>query len=153
VPEFKTFNHGYTYSGHPVAAAAAVANLGVLDRDGLLPKAADRGNYLLAKLREAAGSHPLVGNIRGVGLMCGVELSANRTARMPFDPALGVAARVFRAAADLGLLVRGLPTNDTIAFSPPFVVSEVEINEITRRFSLSLDRVAAELERDRLWLA
>jgi hypothetical protein len=63
------------------------------------------------------------------------------------------AARVFRAAADLGLLVRGLPTNDTIAFSPPFVVSEVEINEITRRFSLSLDRVAAELERDRLWLA
>jgi L-2,4-diaminobutyrate transaminase len=153
VPEFKTFNHGYTYSGHPVAAAAGVANLRVLEEDDLLPKAAKRGEYLLRRLRETVGAHPLVGNIRGVGLMCGVELSARREECKPFDAALGVAGRVSRAAADLGLLVRGLPTNDTIALSPPFVVSEAEIDTMTQRLRSSLDRVAADLARERLWSA
>jgi L-2,4-diaminobutyrate transaminase len=150
-PQFKTFNHGYTYSGHPLAAAAAVANIEVLESDGLLQRAADRGQYLQRMLRAKVGSHPLVGDIRGVGLMCGVELSAQRTSRTAFNPALGVAGRVFKAGADNGLLLRGLPTNDTMAFSPPFVVSEAEIDEMVRRFGVALDCVAHELGKERLW--
>jgi L-2,4-diaminobutyrate transaminase len=151
VPQFETFNHGLTYSGHPVAAAAAVANLTVLEADGLLRRAADRGRYLLRELRAKVGNHPLVGDIRGVGLMCGVELSAQRSSRTAFDPGVGVAGRVYRAGAERGLLVRGLPTNDTMAFSPPFVVSEAEIDEMVRRFAVALDCVAGELQKERLW--
>jgi L-2,4-diaminobutyrate transaminase len=151
IPQFKSFNHGFTYSGHPVAAAAAIANLDVLEQDQLLPRAADRGRTLLQELRSQVGDHPLVGDIRGVGLMCGVELSANRRSRTAFDPALGVAGRVLRAAAERGLLVRGLPTNDTMAFSPPFVVSRAEIVEMVHRFVPALDCVASDLKKEGVW--
>jgi L-2,4-diaminobutyrate transaminase len=149
--QFQVLNHGFTYSGHPLGTAAALANVEVLEQDNLVPQAAERGQYLLGQLRARVGNHPLVGDVRGVGLMCGVELSAHRPSRTAFDPSLRVAARVFDAAAERGLLVRGLPTNDTVAFSPPFVVSEAEIDTMIGRFSLALDAVAVGLEQQHLW--
>src|SRR3954454_19859031 len=115
------FGHGYTYTAHPVAAAAALANLDIIEHDGLVEQAAARGARLHAQLHEAFDDHPLVGEVRGVGLIAAVELVARRDPPLAFDRALGVGARVARGCLERGLITRALPDADTIAFSPPFV--------------------------------
>jgi L-2,4-diaminobutyrate transaminase len=136
------FGHGYTYSAHPLAAAAALANLDVFERDELVPQAAARGAYMHARLREAFAHHPLVAEVRGLGLIGAVEFGDGGA---PFDPALKVGARVNRRCLDLGLISRALPSADTIAFSPPFVVTEAELDEMVAIARRAVDEVAAEL--------
>jgi L-2,4-diaminobutyrate transaminase len=139
------FGHGYTYTAHPVAAAAALANLDIIEHDGLVEQAAARGARLHAQLHEAFDDHPLVGEVRGVGLIAAVELVARRDPPLAFDRALGVGARVARGCLERGLITRALPDADTIAFSPPFVVSEEEIDAMVSRARDAVDEVAAEL--------
>jgi L-2,4-diaminobutyrate transaminase len=117
------FGHGFTTSGHPAAAAAALANLDIIENEGLVTCAGALGGQLLARLTKALRDHPLVGDVRGCGLMVGVELVANRSSRQNFPIEAKVAARVARAAIETGVLVRALPANDVIAFSPPFVIT------------------------------
>jgi L-2,4-diaminobutyrate transaminase len=136
------FGHGYTYSAHPVAAAAALANLEVLERDRLVEQAGARGEYLRARLQEAFADHPLVAEVRGIGLLGAVELGRDGA---PLEPALRAGPRVYERCLELGLITRALPSSDTIAFSPPFVVSEDEIDEMVALARRAIDDVAEEL--------
>ena len=142
------FGHGYTYTAHPLAAAAALANLDVLERDGLVEQAAARGEHMRMRLREAFAEHPLVGEVRGLGLIAAVEFVAEKAPPRGFDPALKVGLRVARRCLELGLITRALPAADTIAFSPPFVVSESELDEMVAIARRAVDEIEAELRRE-----
>lgn len=137
------FGHGYTYSAHPLAAAAGLANLDILEGDKLVEQARRRGEYLRARLQETFAEHPLVADVRGVGLVAAVEFARNGK---PFDPALKFGPRVYTRCLEHGLISRALPASDTIAFSPPFVVSESELDEMVSRAALALNEVACEVE-------
>jgi L-2,4-diaminobutyrate transaminase len=142
------FGHGYTYSAHPLAAAVAITNLDLIENEGLVAQAAERGTQLNTLLREELADHPLVGEVRGTGLLAALEFVARKDPAAPFDPALKVAARVTRRCLELGLITRALPAGDTIAFSPPFVITEDEVGEIVRIARHAVDDVAAELRSE-----
>ena len=134
------FAHGYTYSGHPVCCAVALEVLTIMKERDLVGHVQHVGPRLQAGLRRLA-DHRLVGNVRGVGLIAGVELMKDKAARVPFDPP-GSVGSVFVARAQAhGLIVRNL--QDTIALCPPLIVTEAEIDEILRRFEMSLAETAA----------
>jgi L-2,4-diaminobutyrate transaminase len=143
--EYGPFAHGYTYSGHPVAAAAALANLDVIEREGLVEHAARMGAYLQTSLREAFADHELVGEVRGVGLIAGVELVEDRATKKPFDLSRGVTRRLQQLLMEEGLLCR--PLFNTLAFSPPLVLGEEDVDSIVAMFSRGLDRLTVELRR------
>lgn len=140
-----TFGHGYTYTAHPLAAAAALANLDVIERDGLVERAGTLGAYMQQKLHDSFDDHPLVGEVRGAGLIAAVEFVAAREPLRAFEPALKVGARVTRCCLEHGVITRALPMADTIAFSPPFVTTEEQIDRMVSTARLALDEVAAEL--------
>ncbi|HEY3185742.1 MAG TPA: aminotransferase [Gaiellaceae bacterium] len=142
------FGHGYTYTAHPVSAAAGIANLDVLERDGLVEQAAARGEHMHARLREAFADHPLVGEVRGLGLIGAVEFVAEKAPPRAFDPALKVGPRIARRCLELGLITRALPAADTIAFSPPFVVTEAELDTMVSLARRAVDEIEAELRRE-----
>ena len=137
------FAHGYTYSGHPVAAAAALANLDIIEREGLVQNAAEVGRYLQSRLREAVSDHPLVGEVRGVGLIAGVELVADRGTKRPFDASRTVAKRLHELLLEEGVICR--PLFNTLAFSPPLVVTKGDVDEIVSMFARGLERLTDEL--------
>lgn len=150
---YGTFAHGYTYSAHPLAAAAALANLKLIEDENLVEQAASRGRFMHQLLAEAFSSHPMVGDIRGFGLIGAVEFVARRNPATRFDPALKVAARITKAALRRGLITRALPNADTISFSPPFVISEEEITEMVSRARAAVDEVMAEMVSECSWKA
>ena len=145
------FGHGFTYSGHPIAAAAALANLKVIEDEKLVAQAGSRGEIMHKHLRAAFADHPAVGDVRGFGLIGAVEFVAARNPAQRFDPALKVGVRVAKAALANGLITRGLPDGDSIAFSPPFVISEDEIAEMVKRARLAVDQVFGELKAEGHW--
>jgi L-2,4-diaminobutyrate transaminase len=142
------FGHGYTYTAHPVSAAVGIANLDVLERDGLVEQAAARGEHMHARLREAFADHPLVGEVRGLGLIGAVEFVAEKAPPRAFEPSLKVGPRIARRCLELGLITRALPAADTIAFSPPFVVSEAELDTMVSLARRAVDEIEAELRRE-----
>jgi L-2,4-diaminobutyrate transaminase len=142
---YGVFSHGYTYSAHPLAAAAAMTNLDIIERDGLMQQAKARGEYLAERLHAAFDGHPLVGEVRGYGLLGAVEFVASRDPLTAFDPSLKVAAAVVARSRELGVITRALPAADTISFSPPFIVTEAEIDEMAATTRQALDHVVAEL--------
>jgi L-2,4-diaminobutyrate transaminase len=139
------FGHGYTYSAHPLAAAVAMANLDLIEDEGLIAQAADRGALLQGLLRKALEDHPLVGEVRGTALIAAVEFVARKDPPEPFDPALKIGARVTQRCLELGLITRALPAADTVSFAPPFVITEDEIDELVRIARQAVDDVASEL--------
>jgi L-2,4-diaminobutyrate transaminase len=142
------FGHGYTYTAHPVSAAGGLANLDVLEHDGLVEQAAARGEHMHARLREAFADHPLVGEVRGLGLIGAVEFVAEKNPPRAFDPAAKVGPRIARRCLELGLITRALPAADTIAFSPPFVVTEAELDTMVSLARRAADEIEAELRRE-----
>lgn len=149
--KFGPFGHGYTYTSHPVGAAAALANLDIIENEGLVAQAGSRGTYLHARLQEAFGQHPLIGEVRGQGLIGAIELVADRAAPQAFDPALKVAARVVAAAREGGVISRALPASDSLAFSPPFVISETQITTMVSTVLDAVNQVGAELKASGDW--
>lgn len=137
-----TFGHGYTASGHPVAAAVALENLDIIDERGLVANAAQMGQVLQQELR-ALASHPLVGEVRGIGLIAGVELVADKATRRPFDPLGKAGLYAYRRAHDHGLIARGI--QDTVAFCPPLIITEDQVRDMVARFARTLDDVSAYL--------
>ena len=136
--ELGTFGHGYTTSGHPVATALAIENLNIIDERGLIDNAAQTGAVLQNALRSLS-DHPLIGEVRGTGLIAGVELVADKATRRPFEPLGKVGAAVYERAHDYGLIVRGI--QDTIAFCPPLIITPAQIDDIVDRFIQALDDV------------
>jgi L-2,4-diaminobutyrate transaminase len=133
------WGHGFTTSSHPVAAAAGLATLKIIEEENLLSRARIMGAKLTDALRNAISGHRLVGDVRGCGLMVGIELVADRASKQSFDPAIGVARTVQHASLAAGVLVRALPLNDVIALSPPLTVDEATIGEIVKRLAVGLD--------------
>jgi L-2,4-diaminobutyrate transaminase len=146
--QFGAFGHGYTYTAHPIGAAAAMANLDLIERENLVEQAAERGALMQRLLRETFNGHPLVGEVRGQGLIAAVEFVEKREPPTGFAPSLGVGARVVKEARARGLITRALPNGDIIAFSPPFVISEDEIGEMVGRARAAVGAVADALVRD-----
>lgn len=146
---FGAFGHGYTYSSHPIGAAVALANLDILENENLVARAAAMGVYLQQRLHDAFDGHPLVGDVRGQALIGAVEFIDRMTDAGPvaFDPALKVAPRIVKAALERGVIGRALPSADAVAFSPPFVITEAEIDMAVAAFRDASDQVAAELGR------
>ncbi|AGS25339.1 aspartate aminotransferase family protein [Rhizobium etli] len=124
------FSHGYTYSGHPIGAAAANAVLDIVEKQNLPGNAREVGGYFQAQLKEKFTQLPIVGEVRGVGLMGAIEFVANRENKTRFDPSLKVGARVSKAARDRGLIARAMPHGDILGFAPPLVTTKAEVDEI-----------------------
>lgn len=139
------FQHGHTYMGHPVAAAAALAVQKVIQRDNLLGAVTTRGASFRRMLRNAFSDHPHVGDIRGRGLLLALELVQERASKTPFDPALALHATVKQTALACGLLVYPMggtidgQCGDHILLAPPFIVSDAELAEITGRLADALE--------------
>jgi putrescine---pyruvate transaminase len=134
--------HGFTYSGHATACAVALRNLDLIEDERLVERAATTGHYLLERL-ESLKKHSIVGDVRGLGLLAGIELVADSDSKSAFDPALGVARQVALAALDEGLIVRPL-TGDVIALSPPLVISEAEVDAAVSILDSVLSQVGNE---------
>ena len=143
------FQHGHTYLGHPVAAAAGLAVLNaILERD-LVAQVRLRGDQLRAGLEAALGAHAHVGDIRGRGLFLGVELVEDRATKAPFDPARGLAAKVKRAAFEAGLVcypmggTRDGKHGDHILLAPPFIMSEAQVDEVVGKLAGAIETALA----------
>jgi 4-aminobutyrate---pyruvate transaminase len=142
------FGHGYTYSGHPVACAVALAVLDIYERDDLFARAARLGATMQARLRELE-SHPLVGEVRGRGLLAALELVTDKQTRAT-PP--GLAAQAQRAALEQGLLVRAV-AGSALAFCPPLVITEAQIDEMVAKTAAALDQTLDHLSRSQGLLA
>ena len=135
------FGHGYTYSGHPLACAVALETLRIYEADQVLAhvqKVAPRLQQGLQKFKD----HPLVGAVRGMGLIGAIELAADPAQRKPFDPKRGVGAYLVSRAQAHGLILRVL-MGDVIAFSPPLIMTESEIDTMLERTKRALDDTLA----------
>jgi 4-aminobutyrate---pyruvate transaminase len=132
------FGHGFTYSGHPVAAAVALKTLEIFARDRIVDKVVALVPQFRAGL-DRLGQHPLVGEARGLGLVGGIELVAGKRSKRAFDPKLGVATRCVAAAQAEGLIVRAL-AGDTISLCPPLIISAQELGLLFERLGRALDR-------------
>ena len=122
--------HGWTYSAHPLGAAAGIANLRLIDSLGLVENAGRTGAWLNRAMKDALGGHAHVGEVRGEGMLCAVELVADRDARAPFDPARKVGPSVAAALLKRGVIARAMPQGDIIGFAPPLCLTEAEAGEI-----------------------
>nr|WP_175717033.1 aminotransferase [Burkholderia anthina] len=138
--EHGMMGHGWTYSGHPLGAAAALVNLDIIERERLVENAERVGDYLLERLRATLGAHHAVGDVRGVGMMLAIELMRDPAARERFPADRSVNARVVAAARERGLLVRALGT-DIVAFAPPLITTREDADEIVRRVTAAIDDV------------
>ena len=115
--------HGWTYSSHPLCTAAGVANLELVDSLGLVDNARDVGAYFRAALADAVAANPIVGEVRGEGLLAAVEFAADRDSATAFDPALKVGARVAAALLERGVIGRAMPGGDILGFAPPLCLT------------------------------
>ncbi|WP_299838313.1 aspartate aminotransferase family protein [uncultured Paracoccus sp.] len=122
--------HGWTYSAHPIGAAAGIANLELIDKLGLVQNAGETGSYLNRTMRAALGDHPNVGEVRGEGMLCAVELVADREGRQFFDPAQGIGAKVVAAMLRRGVIARAMPQGDILGFAPPLCLTRDEADQI-----------------------
>ena len=138
------FQHGFTYSGHPTACAVGLRNLQILEDEHLVESAAEKGAYLLKRLQDLR-SHEIVGDVRGLGLVAGIELVRDRATKELFEASAGAARRVWLAALEEGVIVRPLG-GDVLAISPPFVITNEQIDKIVLVLDRALTRVEKELK-------
>jgi 4-aminobutyrate---pyruvate transaminase len=132
------FMHGFTYSGHPVACAVALANIDIIEQEDLPANAKTQGAYLLGRLEELLG-HQNVGNVRGKGLMMFVEVVQDKESKQPFDAASGVGARLTAATRERGIIVRASDVG--VAISPPLVLTKDEADRVANAIQDSIIEV------------
>ncbi len=142
--KYGMFGHGFTYSGHPVPTAVALETQRIYD-DMKIGDHVKAVSKRFQRRLHALADHPLVGEARGLGLIGAVELVADKAARRNFEPGRKVGPRVMALASDHGLIVRAL-VNDTLAFCPPLIINDQQIDEMFDRFGRALDDMAAELK-------
>jgi len=138
------FQHGFTYSGHPTACAVGLRNLQILEDEHLVERAAEKGAYLLKRLQDLR-SHEVVGDVRGLGLVAAIELVRDQDTKELFEVSAGAARRVWLAALQDGVIVRPL-AGDVLAMSPPFVISNDQIDKIVSVLDRAITRVEKELK-------
>jgi 4-aminobutyrate---pyruvate transaminase len=131
------FGHGYTYSSHPVPAAVALETLKIYEERDIVAVVRRVGPRLQDAIRSYSG-HPLIGEARGIGLIGAVELVRDKATKQSFNPKAGVAAYLVRRAQHHGVILRNMP-GDVVAFCPPLIISEAEIDEMMGCFAKALD--------------
>ncbi len=140
------FFHGFTYSGHPVGCAVALANLDIIEKENLVQRAREMGALLLRKFQDALGDHPMVGEIRGVGLIGAIELVADKRTRRFFEKRGRVGAICRDYCFENNVIMRA--TRDTMLFSPPLVISEEEIGMMAERAVRSIAQTYARVRHE-----
>jgi adenosylmethionine-8-amino-7-oxononanoate aminotransferase len=146
------FQHGHTYMGHPMAAAASLAVQEVIRRDHLLDNVVAMGNHLQRRMEERFANHHHVGDIRGRGLFRSVELVADRDTKQPFASESKLHAQVKREAMTRGLMVYPMGGNidgvngDHVLLAPPFIVNEGQVNVIVERLGEAIDAAIASVK-------
>jgi adenosylmethionine-8-amino-7-oxononanoate aminotransferase len=144
-----SFQHSHTYTGHPLACAAALAVQKVIRRDDLLANVRRQGTYLSRRLQDRFGNHPFVGDVRGRGLFQGVEIVADRGTKEPFDPQRKLNARIKSEAMARGLMVYPMggtadgARGDHVLLAPPFIVDGDAIDQIVERLGDAIDAATA----------
>ena len=139
------FQHSHTYTGHPLACAAALAVQGVIRRDNLLANVREQGALLARRLQERFGNHPFVGDVRGRGLFQGLEIVADRGTKKPFDPQRKLHAQIKREAMARGLMVYPMggtldgTQGDHVLLAPPFIIDSGAIDTIVERLGDAID--------------
>lgn len=139
--EFGAIGHGWTYSAHPICAAAGVANLNLIDSMGLVSNAKTTGSYLKGIMTKALADHPNVGEIRGEGLMLAVELVKNRDERSHFDPSQMIGPKIAASLLKRGVIARAMPQGDIIGFAPPLCLTTNEADIITGAMAEAVNEV------------
>ena len=139
------FQHGHTYIGHPVAAAAGHAVVSaILDR-GLVDRVKVQGDKLMARLQDRFGQHPHIGDLRGRGLFRGIELVEDRGSKAPFDPSRGIAGKIKKAAFEAGLICYPMAgtidgrSGDHVLLAPPFIIEDAQLDELVDKLSGAID--------------
>jgi hypothetical protein len=139
------FQHGHTYIGHPVAAAAGHAVVSaILDR-GLVDRVKVQGDKLMARLQDRFGQHPHIGDLRGRGLFRGIELVEDRDSKAPFDPSRGIAGKIKKAAFEAGLICYPMAgtidgrSGDHVLLAPPFIIEDAQLDELVDKLSGAID--------------
>jgi L-2,4-diaminobutyrate transaminase len=135
--------HGWTYSAHPIGAAAGVANLKLVDELGLVDNARMTGAYLNKAMRKAVGDHPHVGEVRGEGMLCAVELVEERQGRRFFEPAGQHGPKVAAALLKRGVIARAMPQGDILGFAPPLCLTEAEADIVVDATREAVEEVFA----------
>ncbi len=141
-PEF-TFMHGYTYSGHATACAVSLANLAIFERENLVEQARLRAKLLHRELEQIKGK-PMVGEVRGFGLMAGIELVKTQATRESFDPAAKIGRQVTDECMANGVIVRAVG-GDIVCMSPPLVITEDQIRKMVRVIGDAIETVARRI--------
>ena len=144
-----TFGHGFTYSGHPVPAAVAIETLKIYDEMDMGGHVRRVGPYLQAALRERFAGHELIGEVRGAGLIAAMELVADKTGPVNFDPKAKIGPRLTKIMEENGVIGRA-SMNDTLCFSPPLIITEAEIDDMLDRVSKSLDSLTVQIRREQI---
>jgi L-2,4-diaminobutyrate transaminase len=138
-PKTGPFMHGFTYSGHPVGGAIGLANLDIMEREGMIDNAKRMGALFIERLRASIGDHPHVGDIRGVGLMIAIEFIADKKNKTFFKPGKYPHRIVQQHATNEGMLIRALPMGDITSMSPPLCITSAEVEEGVARYARALD--------------
>jgi len=146
--KYGPFAHGLTYSAHPCGAAAALANLEIIEREGLVENSKTTGAYFQKKLAETFAGHPMVGEVRGEGLLAAIEFVADPAAKTRFDPSMKVGAQLAAACISEGLISRAMPHGDILGFAPPLIVRQDDVDEIVARTKKAVDTVTDKLVRE-----
>src|SRR5688572_26675222 len=145
--EFGAIGHGWTYSAHPIGAAAGVANLKLIDELGLVENARTVGDYFLTTMREALARQPIVGEVRGEGLLCAVELAEDRETRRLFDPARKVGPQAAAALLKRGVIARAMPQGDILGYAPPLCLTRQEADTIVMATRDAIEEVSRTVAR------
>ena len=137
--------HGWTYSAHPICAAAGVANLKCLDDMNLINNVKEVGQYLLDELNNAFNNHPLVGEVRGEGMLAALEFLENKEELKFFDPSKKIGMQVATNLLKEGVIGRAMPHGDILGLSPPLCLNKSEVDIIISSLKKSLDKVNSEI--------
>ena len=139
--KYGSFAHGYTYAGHPIGAAVALANLDIIQNENLVEHAANVGRYFHTLLNDRFANDNFVGQVRGQGMIAAVQLMNDAENKVFLDPTLKMAGKVTAKCYDNGLIARPLPSVDSVAFSPPLVTTIKEVEKIVDIFERSVREV------------
>ncbi|RWI83854.1 MAG: aminotransferase class III-fold pyridoxal phosphate-dependent enzyme [Mesorhizobium sp.] len=140
--------HGWTYSGHTLCAAAALANIQLLKERNIEEHVQDVGPYWLSRMKTALEGHPIVGEVRGVGILAAVELMRDPAQRIPFEPELQVGVRTAAALLENGVIGRAMPHGDILGYAPPLIITREEVDVIVDATAKSVDSTYRALKAE-----
>ena len=141
--EFGAIGHGWTYSAHPIGAAAGIASLKLVDDLNLVQNAGKMGSYLKQQLQSAIGDHVNVGDVRGEGLLIAVEFVENRDNRTFFESSLTMGVKLAKSLLKHGVIARAMPQGDIIGFAPPLCINKAECDIIVNAMAEAVKEVFA----------